>query len=85
MAAPTLTSSKVGVGRSFAAVTKSDTTIVNAVGLWVGGAGNVAVIGKNDTVAVTFLAVPAGTYLPFQVSKVMSANTTATNIIAVLN
>lgn len=49
--------------------------------LWVGGAGNVAVItADGDT--VTIVGVPAGTLLPIMVSRVLSTNTTATNILA---
>lgn len=66
------------------AVTKSDSTILpdGVRALWVGGAGDVAVIMAGDTAAVTLLAVEAGTLLPVQVSKVMSTNTTATSIVA---
>lgn len=51
-------------------------------GLWVGGAGNVAVILENDTDAVTLAGVGAGTLLPIRVKRVMSTNTTATLIVA---
>ena len=65
------------------AVTKSDATILPTTrGLWVGGAGDVAVIFAGDTAAVTLAGVLAGTLLPVQVTKVMSANTTATSIVA---
>lgn len=70
------------------AVTKSDSTIINARALYVGGAGNVAVIMQADATsvggagtAVTFTAVPAGTFMPVSVEKVMDA-TTATAIVA---
>lgn len=66
-----------------AAVTKSDSTELVAVrGLWVGGAGDVAVIAAEDSAAVTIVGVPAGTLLPIRVRKVMSTNTTATSIVA---
>lgn len=66
------------------AVTKSDSTVLpdGVRAVWVGGAGDVAVIMSGDTAAVTLAAVPAGTLLPIQVSKVMSTNTTATSIVA---
>lgn len=67
---------------SAVAVTKSDTTLVNCRALYVGGAGDVAIIGYDDTVAVTLSAVPAGTLLPIACQKVMSTNTTATLIVA---
>jgi hypothetical protein len=53
--------------------------------LWVGGAGDVAVVGVEDDPAggaVTLKAVPAGTTLPDSVRRVMSTNTTATFIVA---
>ena len=65
------------------AVTPSDSTELTGVrALYVGGAGNVAVILKEDTVAVTFVAVPAGSILPLAAIRVMSTNTDATNIVA---
>lgn len=65
------------------AVTKSDATILPTTrALWVGGAGDVAVILANDTAAVTIVGVAAGTLLPVQVTKVMDTNTTATSILA---
>jgi len=67
----------------FAAVTPSNTTILRGVrALYIGGAGNVAVVGKDGGSAVTFTGVAAGTVLPVQASMVMSTNTTATNIVA---
>jgi hypothetical protein len=63
------------------AVTKSDTTVVAARALYIGGTGDVAVVPKGQTDAVTFKAVPVG-FFPVSVSKVMSTNTTATDIIA---
>lgn len=66
-----------------AAVTKSDSTILPVTrGLYIGGAGDVAVIMAGDTAAVTFSAVPVGTFMPVQVTKVMSTNTTATLMLA---
>jgi hypothetical protein len=50
--------------------------------IYVGGAGNLAVILDRDTSAVTFLAVAAGTLLPIRARRVMSTNTTATSILA---
>lgn len=68
---------------SAAAVTTSDTTILPCTrALYVGGAGNVAVVMADDENTVTFTAVPAGTILPVQVIKVMATNTTATTIVA---
>ena len=65
-------------------ITPSDTTDLAAKrfrSLWVGGAGNIAVIAQNDSTAVTISGVAAGTLLPIAVKKVMSTNTTATLIV----
>ena len=70
----------VGARDAFA-VTKSDTTQIQADALYVGGTGDVAVIMKGGTTAITFSAVPVGAILPIRVSKVMSTNTTATLIL----
>lgn len=49
--------------------------------LYIGGAGNIRVLtaGGDD---VVFTGVLAGTFLPIQVVRVFSTNTTATNIVA---
>lgn len=73
-----------------AAITPNDSTDLTSSrfrALWVGGAGNIAVIFYNDTTsggagtAVTIVGVPAGTLLPFAVKKVMGTNTTASSIV----
>ena len=51
--------------------------------IWVGGAGNLAVMLLEDSAAVTFVGVAAGTLLPLRVKRVMSTNTTATSIVAI--
>lgn len=60
-------------------ITKSDSTILspNCRALYVGGAGDVAV-RMLDGSTPTFSGVLAGTILPIQVDKVLSAGTTAT-------
>lgn len=65
------------------AVTKSDSVEQNFSGLYVGGTGDVAVKGLSG-VAVTFSAVPAGTFIPMLVNRVMSTNTTATLILGLI-
>lgn len=66
-----------------AAVTPSDATILPTTrALYIGGAGDVAVIFAGDDAAVTLSGAQAGSVLPVQVTKVMSTNTTATNIVA---
>lgn len=71
------------------AITKSDSTDLSSSGIrgiYVGGAGDVVVIGLNDTTnagagtAVTFVGVPVGTILPVVPKRVMAA-TTATNLV----
>ena len=65
------------------AVTPSDSvTFPTATrALWIGGAGNVAVLALADSVAVTFAAVPAGTLLPIVAQQVLATGTSATNIV----
>ena len=67
-----------------AAVTPSDTTLINCRALWVGGAGAVALSASGSATAVTLSAVPAGTLIPIGLDqgRVMSTNTTATLIVA---
>lgn len=66
-----------------AAVTPSDSTVLPATQrLYVGGAGNLAVVMQGDGGTVTILGVTAGSLIPIAVTKVMSTNTTATNITA---
>ncbi len=53
--------------------------------VYVGGAGNLAVImagDEGDTSAVVFVGVPAGSLLPIRVSQIRSTGTTATSIVA---
>jgi hypothetical protein len=63
------------------AVTKSDSTVYDPplAGLFIGGAGNVAVVTEKGN-TVTFTGCIAGQILPITCTKVMSTNTTATNI-----
>lgn len=77
------------------AVTASDTThLFTTRGLYVGGAGNVAVVmadadlsttagaSEAQAVDVIFVGVTAGSVLPIQVVRVLSTGTTATSIVA---
>lgn len=66
------------------AVTPSDTTQLKANALYVGGAGNVAVVTEAGS-TVTFTGVPAGTVLPIRVRQVLSSNTTATTILGLVD
>lgn len=67
-------------------ITKSDTvdfTKGNGVarGIYVGGAGDVAVVHPDDTVTV-FESVPAGTILPVFAKRVNSTSTSASKMVA---
>jgi hypothetical protein len=64
-----------------AAVTPNDSTVVNANALYIGTTGNVALVVREGDAAVTFTAVPVGV-LHVNAYKVMSTNTTASNIVA---
>lgn len=63
------------------AVTPSDSSAQSFSSLYVGGAGDVAVLMNGDSSPVTFKSVPAGTFIPLCVQKVMATGTTATNIL----
>ena len=69
--------------RKFYAVTPSNSVNLPGapLGLYVGGAGDVALVGADDAV-VTFTAVPAGSVLPCGPKRVNATNTTATSIVA---
>jgi hypothetical protein len=68
------------------AVTPSDTAPlpIASKALYVGGAGNVAIIAVNDTSPVVLAGVPAGTVLRVRAAQVMATNTTAINIVALV-
>jgi hypothetical protein len=68
------------------AVTPNDSAALPqlARALYVGGAGNVALVPNRGGTAVTFLNVPSGTILPVQAFRVMATSTTATSILALL-
>ena len=65
-----------------ATVTKSDSTVVDCRGIYVGGTGDVAVVCRSGDTAVVFKAVPVGTILPIRAYNIMSTNTTATLMLA---
>ena len=80
--------------RNAMAITKSDTVDLSpyAKGIYVGGTGDVIVIMVNDyeqngdsATPIKFASVPAGTVLPIQVARVMSTNTSATNMVALVD
>lgn len=65
---------------SAVAVVPSDTAFVDFVGLYVGGAGNVALQGE-DGVTALFTAPPVGSRIDMRITRVMSTNTTATVLV----
>ena len=50
--------------------------------LFVGGAGNIAVVPAGSDQVVVLENVPDSSFIPLQVKRVNSTNTTATKIIA---
>ncbi len=63
------------------AVTPDDDDDFSTPGfLYVGGAGNIAVIAAGDTDSVILHSVAAGSVLPIIVKRVLSTGTTASNI-----
>lgn len=75
-------STDVSSARKGVAVTKSDVTILETTrGLYVGTTGDIAVVWADGGAAVTMKAVAVGEH-PWQVKQVMSANTTASDIVA---
>jgi archaellum component FlaF (FlaF/FlaG flagellin family) len=79
-----ITSSKsplhVNAATGGSAITPGDTTEVDFNGVYVGGAGNLAVTLLDGSV-ITLTAVVVGTIYPLRAIKVMSTNTTATNLV----
>lgn len=74
-----------GPANSAVAVTPSDSTELDITrGVYVGTGGDLAVVMADDSLAVTFVAVPSGVLLPIRVLKVMSTNTTASDILALI-
>ena len=68
-------------GMNYGAVTPSDATVLDFQALYVGVAGDVALAAGETGSAVTFTGVTAGAILPVKGKRVMSTNTTATNIV----
>ena len=72
------------ISRRFVAITPSDTVDLTRVarGVYVGVGGDIAVMGEKDSAAVTFKNCATGSILPIRVKRVMSTNTTATNLVS---
>lgn len=70
--------------KSAFSVSPSDSTeLTVGRAIWVGTGGNLAVQMANDSSSVTFVNVPSGVLLPFEVLKVLSTGTTASDIVVV--
>ena len=67
--------------RHVEAVTPANGVAVSFLCLYIGGAGDVAVIPQGSDDSVVFTAMPEGSFLPVQVREVLSAGTTATLIL----
>tara|TARA_R110002051_G_scaffold294011_1_gene359174 strand:- start:45 stop:281 length:237 start_codon:yes stop_codon:yes gene_type:complete len=69
-----------------AEVTKSDVTVFDAPqAIYVGTGGDIALRLIGDSTVVTYSNVPSGSWLPVLADKVMSTNTTASNIVRMEN
>tara|TARA_R100000353_G_C6404497_1_gene168574 strand:+ start:322 stop:561 length:240 start_codon:yes stop_codon:yes gene_type:complete len=64
------------------AVTKSDSTVLDNVALYVGTGGDLTITMKDSATDVVFKNVPSGTFLPIAATKVKNA-TTAADILAI--
>ena len=76
----------INQARKALAVTPSDTvdfTLGPTRSIYIGAAAAcaIAVILADDTAAVTFAAVPAGTFMPIRAKRVMVTNTVCTPIL----
>jgi len=65
------------------AVTPSDTDDIETGILFVGVGGNLNVVPYAGEDAVLFKNIPDGSFFPIKVRKVMSTNTTATDIVII--
>lgn len=70
----------------FLAVTTSDTARISCRGIYVGGAGSVALSIDGTTAAVVITAPPVGTILPVMLDqgRIMATGTTATLLVALV-
>jgi len=77
--------SKTKPAVSYAALTKSDSTVYSPPyrALYVGGDGNVVLVAADGSTA-TFTGLVAGTILPVEFVQLMSTDTTATALVGLL-
>ncbi len=69
-----------------AEVTKSDVTVFDAPqAIYVGTGGDIALRLIGDSTVVVYKNVPSGSWLPVLADKVMSTDTTASDIVRMEN
>ena len=68
-------------GMNYGAVTKSDSTSLDFNAIYVGTGGDVAISADATSTAVTFVGVQAGSILPMKGKRIMSTNTTASDMV----
>ena len=68
------------IGDRAGAITTSDTAANIWSYIYVGGAGNLALVTEGGD-SITLTALPVGSWVWVRTSKVMSTNTTATNLV----
>ena len=74
------------VGLRHADVTKSDVTVFDAPqAIYVGTGGDIALRLIGDSTVVVYKNVPSGSWLPVLADKVMSTDTTASDIVRMEN
>ena len=70
------------IGSDAAAITPTDGTFVDLIGVFVGGADNLTVRTAAGNL-VTFTGVPAGAQIALGIVEVRATSTTATNIVGI--
>lgn len=75
----------VTTANNHSSVVKSDLMVFEESSIYVGGAGNIALVLVGSSTAVTYVGVAAGSWLPVNATKVLSTGTTATDIVRVFN
>ena len=68
------------IGDRAASITASDTAANAYSYIYVGGAGNIALVTEGGD-SVTLVGLPVGSWVWIRTSKVMATNTTATNLV----
>lgn len=75
---------QMGLAQGGQAVTPHDSNDNIFDGLYIGTTGDVAV-EHRDTTEATYVAVPAGTFMPIAVNKVKDTGTDATDIVGLIS